>query len=101
MGGAFGQIKELYKLQKEARAMQKKMKAIHVTGKSEDELVEITINGTQEIEEIEIEERLLSAEEKKALVKGLKQAMKDAQKRLQKEMMKDMDINQLKGMLGS
>ncbi|MBW7953252.1 MAG: YbaB/EbfC family nucleoid-associated protein [Candidatus Dojkabacteria bacterium] len=100
MGGAFKQIKDIYKLQKEAREMQKKMKNIHVTGKSDDELVVVSINGTQEVEDITIEDRLLSPSEKKLLVKGIKQALKDAQKKLQKELMKDMDLGQLKGMLG-
>jgi len=101
MAGAFNQLKDLYKLQKEARAMQKKMKAVHVTGLSDDELVSVSINGTQEIEEIEIHDELLSPENKRDLVKDIKQAVKDAQKRLQKELMKDMDMSQIKGMLGA
>jgi DNA-binding protein YbaB len=100
MGGFFNQAKDMYNLQKEARAMQKKMKKLKIKGLSDDELIEVVINGTQEIEEIEIADSLLKIESKRELVKGIKQALKDAQKKLQKEMMKDMDINQLKGMLG-
>jgi DNA-binding protein YbaB len=101
MAGAFNQLKELYKLQKEARAMQKKMKGIHVIGLSDDELVSVAMNGAQEVEEIEIHDELLTAERKRDLVKSLKQALKDGQKKLQKELVKDMDISQIKGMLGS
>jgi DNA-binding YbaB/EbfC family protein len=101
MGGAFNQLKDLYKLQKEARAMQKKMKGITITGLSDDELVSITIDGTQEIQEMEISDELVNPEKKRDLIKDIKQAIKDAQKRLQKELMKDMDMNQIKGMLGS
>lgn len=100
MAGAFNQLKDLYKLQKEARSMQKKMKSTKVEGISDDELVRVFINGTQEIEEMEIDDQLLSVDRKRDLVKDIKQALKDSQKRLQKELMKDMDINQLKGMLG-
>ena len=100
MAGAFNQMKDLYKMQKEAREMQKKMKTVMVTGMSDNELVEIRINGTQEVEEIEIDDQLLDPDRKKDLIKDIKQALKDAQKKLQKELMKDMDINKLKDMLG-
>jgi DNA-binding protein YbaB len=60
----------------------------------------IRINGLQDIEEIEIDETLLSVEKKDALIKQIKEAMKDAQKKLQKEMMKGMDMDKLKGMMG-
>lgn len=81
--------------------MQKKMKGITITGFSDDELVSITIDGTQEIQEMEINDELVTPEKKRDLIKDIKQAVKDAQKRLQKELMKDMDMNQIKGMLGS
>lgn len=101
MAGMFNQAKDLYKLQKEAREMQKKMKKIRVTGMSDDELVSITLNGTQDIEEIELSDEIMGEDNKKNLIKGIKQAMKDAQKKLQKEMMKDMDMSQIKNMLGN
>jgi len=99
MAGAYNQIKDLYKMQKEAREMQKKMKAITIKGLSDDELVEITIDGTQEIIDIYIDDQLINIDGKKELVKRIKQSMKDAQKKLQKELMKGMDINQIKNML--
>jgi DNA-binding protein YbaB len=100
MAGMFNQAKELYKLQKEAREMQKKMKAIKVEGLSDDEMVKVIMDGTQEIIEIEIDDEMMSVDLKKELVKSLKQGLKDAQKQVQKQMMKDMDISQLKNMLG-
>ena len=96
----FGQAKDLLKLQKEAREMQKKMKQLRVVGESDDERVRITVNGTQEVEDIEIADDLMNADSKKDLIKGVKAALKDSQKKLQKEMMKDMDISQLRNMLG-
>ncbi|KXK09632.1 MAG: Nucleoid-associated protein YbaB [candidate division WS6 bacterium OLB21] len=84
MGGAFKQIKDIYKLQKEAREMQKKMKNIHVTGKSDDELVVVSINGTQEVEDITIEDRLLSPSEKKIISKGHKTSLKGRTKEASK-----------------
>lgn len=96
----FGNIKDLYKLQKEARAMQKKMKKLKISGLSKNERVEVVINGTQEVEEIHISDELMEIDKKKDLVKELKNAMKNAQKQLQKEMAKDMDMDSLKNMLG-
>lgn len=100
MAAGFGKLGELYKLQKEARAMQKKMKAIIIQGDSKNGLVVVRINGTNAVEDIDIDEELLSPDKKKDLIKSLKQAFKDANKRLQKEMMKDMDVNKMRGMLG-
>lgn len=97
---AFGQMKELYKLQKEARKMQKDMKKMRIEGISKDEKVKIIMNGLQNIEEIEIEDELLSPARKSDLVNAVKQANKDAGKRLQKEMAKGMDLEQMKSMLG-
>lgn len=96
----FGKAKDLYAMQKEARAMQKQMKQLRVEGESDDELLKIVMNGIQEIEDIEIHSDLLGVENKNDLVKALKQAWKAAQKNLQKEMMKDFDMDKLKGMLG-
>lgn len=100
MAGFLNQAKDLYKLQKEARTMQKKMKQIRIKGISDNEDVEVYIDGTQEIEDIVIADDLMSVENKKNLIKSLKQALKDAQKKLQKEMVKDMDVSQLKNMFG-
>jgi DNA-binding protein YbaB len=99
--GMFDQIKDLYKLQKEAREMQKKMKTVIVEGFSDDEDVKVRMNGLQELEDIEIADELLSPQNKKELTKALMQAIKDAQKRLQKELAKDMDMSQIKSMLGA
>ena len=97
----FSQLKDIYKLQKEAREMQKKMKDVKIVGLSDDEDIKIYMNGLQEIDTMDIADELMSVDNKKQLVKEIKEAMKDAQKKLQKELSKDMDISQLKSMLGS
>ncbi|MDD3647830.1 MAG: YbaB/EbfC family nucleoid-associated protein [Candidatus Dojkabacteria bacterium] len=97
---SFGKLGELYKMQKEAREMQKKMKALIIEGESKDGLVVVSINGTQEIEDISIDDSLMEVDKKEDLIKRIKQAVKAANKKLQKEMMKDMDLGKLKGMLG-
>ena len=97
----FNQLKDIYKLQKEAREMQKKMKEVKIVGISDDEDVKIYMNGLQEVDTMEISDELLSVDSKKQLIKEIKGAMKDAQKKLQKELSKDMDISKLKNMLGA
>jgi DNA-binding protein YbaB len=100
MALGFGKVGELYKLQKEARAMQKKMKAVIVDGESKSGEVVVRINGVNEVIDIDIDDSLLNVEEKDVLIKQLKQAFKSVQKKLQREMTKDMDISKLKGMMG-
>lgn len=100
MAVGFGKVGELYKLQKEARAMQKKMKAVIVDGESKAGDILVRINGVNEVVDIDIDDDLLTVGKKEHLVKKLKQAFKSAQKKLQREMMKDMDMNKLKGMVG-
>lgn len=99
--GMFDQLKDVYKLQKEAREMQKKMKALTIEAYSDDEDVKVVMNGMQEVEEIEINDELMNPDKKKYLIKAIKEALKDGQKKLQKELAKDMDIDQIKNMLGS
>ena len=100
MGLNFGKVGDLYKLQKEARAMQKKMKAVEVDGESKSGDVVVRINGVNEVVDIDIDESLLSPEKSDNLIKKLKQAFKAAHKKLQREMAKDMDMDRLKGMMG-
>jgi nucleoid-associated protein EbfC len=94
----FGQAKDLYKLQREAKKMQEEMKQVLVVGESKKSLVKVTLNGVQEMVDINIDEHLL--DDKVELKKHIKDAYSDAQKKLQKEMAKGMDMDKLKGMLG-
>lgn len=100
MANAFNQMKDLYKMQREAKKMQKKMKAVKVSGESRDGLVRMYFNGAQELEDMTIDSSLLSEDQVGNLVEDIKEAYKDFQKKLQKEMAKDVDIDQLRGMLG-
>ncbi|MBN2101163.1 YbaB/EbfC family nucleoid-associated protein [Candidatus Dojkabacteria bacterium] len=101
MANAFTQMKDLYKMQREAKKMQNEMRKIKVSGESKRGSVRMYFNGAQEIENITIDEELLDPERQDELVEAVKQAYKDYQKKLQKQMMKNFDMNQLRGMLGS
>ncbi|MBP9758096.1 YbaB/EbfC family nucleoid-associated protein [Candidatus Dojkabacteria bacterium] len=97
----FGKIGDLYKLQKEAKEMQSNLKNLKISGLSNNEDVEIVMDGTQEILEIGINDSLLSIDKKRYLEKAIIDAMKDAQKKIQKELMKDMNLDKIKQMLGN
>lgn len=100
MANPLGQAKDLYKLQREAKQMQKKLKEKVLSGESKDGRVRIHMNAAQEFEDIHIDDSLLDPDEFDTLKTGFKQAFKDYQKKLQKEMMKDFDMDSLRGMLG-
>ncbi len=100
MANPLGQMKDLYKMQKEAKAMQKKMREQKVVGESKSGEVVIYMNGAQEFEDFEIDENLLSPEMFDVLKRNFDEAFKDYQKKLQKEMMKDFDMDKIKQMMG-
>jgi DNA-binding protein YbaB len=101
MANVFGQMKELYKMQREAKKMQKKMRKVKVTGESKDGKIRMYFNGAQELEDVSIESSILSEENQEDVVNGIKEAYKDFQKKLQKKMAKNFDMDQLKGMMGN
>ena len=101
MANVFGQMKDVYRMQREAKKMQKKMREVKVTGESKDGLVRLYFNGAQELENATVDPELLDQDRLPDLVEGLKEAHKDYQKKLQKELAKDMDLGQLRDMLGS
>lgn len=100
MAHVFGQMKDLYKMQREAKKMQEQMRQIKVTGESKKGTVRMYFNGAQELENVTVDESLLDSDSPEAVICAIKEAYKDYQKKLQKEMSKNVDISQLKGMLG-
>jgi DNA-binding YbaB/EbfC family protein len=100
MANPFSQMKDLYKLQKEAKEMQKKLKDSKIQGESRDGFVTLYMNGAQEFEDINIDVSLLDPEMETVLKRDIEEAFKDFQKKLQKEMMKDFDMDKIKQMLG-
>lgn len=84
----FEKAKELYKLQKQAKDIKKKLKNTHI--ESELEGVTIIIDGEQEVMEIKISDEAMN--DKKTLQKSLEKAFNKAVKKSQQigaEMMKD------------
>lgn len=90
----FEKAKDMYKMQKEARKIKKQLANTHI--EAEHEGVKVTINGEQEVVEIDINDEAI--QDKKKLEKNLLQAFNKAIKKSQQvgaEMMKDVmgDLN--------
>lgn len=99
MALGLGSLKNVWEMQKQAKAMQKQMKDIAIEGSSKDGKVTVKMDGTQEIVDIVIADELLNVAMKDILKKDIKEAMKKAQEALQSHMMKNMDMDQIKNML--
>jgi DNA-binding YbaB/EbfC family protein len=91
-------IREMLKMQNEAKKMQNKLKEQKLVGESKDGLLKLYMNAAQEFEDIDIDPEILNPEEMDNFKKRMKQAFKDYQKKLQKQMAQSMDIDSLKNM---
>ena len=88
----FSKMKNLYELQKKARAIQKELKDVEVEASSNDGWVTVVFNGEQHMTEIQIDENALRPENKRELEKDLKNTISQAISRAQAvaaEKMKD------------
>ena len=77
----FNQMKDLYKMQKQAKEMKKQLKTIEV--EAEEDGVVVVVNAAQEVVSIDIDETLLQPGNKKRIEKGIMAAMQRANKKAQ------------------
>jgi len=75
--------KQLWELQKKAKAIQKELKETEVEAKAASGLVVVVFNGEQHIQSLEIDESLLKPENKRDLEKSIQQAIAEALSRVQ------------------
>jgi len=67
----FGKVKDLYRLQKQAREVQKELKDTEIEAKSNDGWVTVVFNGEQHLVEVQLSEEALKPENKKELEKQI------------------------------
>jgi len=79
----FDKAKQLYSLQKKARAIQKELRETEVEAKAAGGGVIVVFNGEQHIQEVSIDESLLTPEKKQELEKALEQAIAECVSRVQ------------------
>lgn len=84
----FDKAKDLYKLQKQAKEIKKKLKNTHIEAESDG--ITVIVNGEQEIMEIKISDEAMSDKDllEKNLVKCFNKAVKKSQQ-IGAEMMKE------------
>lgn len=87
----FGQMKDLYKMQKEAKKIKEKLKKMHI--EAEMDGVVVTINGEQEIINITISDEALT--HKTSLEENLRKAINKAIKKGQQ-----IAADEMKGIMG-
>ena len=74
-------MKDVYKLQKQAKEMKKIMKEIEI--EAEEDGVMVVVNAAQELIEVTIPDNLLLPENKKRIEKNIQEATKRAMKKAQ------------------
>lgn len=79
----FDKAKQVWGLQKKARAIQKELKETEVEAKAAAGKVVVIFNGEQHIQKVEIDPSLLEPDKKKELEKALEQAIAEAVSRVQ------------------
>jgi len=100
MGNVFSNMKDMYKLQREAKEMQKKLREVRITGASDDGSIKLFMNGAQEFEDIFIDQSLMDAADTDLFKRRFKEAFKDYQKNLQKQLASTVDLDELRKSFG-
>ena len=81
----FGQMKDMYQLQKKAKQLQKELKELEIEARSSDELVSVVVSGEMKIVSIDIDDSLMAPEKKSQLEQSLKDTVGQAMTRAQNE----------------
>src|SRR6185295_16422630 len=93
MAGMFSQMKDMYKMQQQAKQMKAKLKNIHIEAESSG--VKIVITAEFEIVSLSIPEELLSPEKKALVEKAVTDAFQKAMKKAQ-----EVAAQEMKGIMG-
>ena len=83
-----GKMKDMYKLQKQAKQIKKKLKKIHI--EAEEKGVVVTVDGEQNVISISISDEAM--ENKSALEKSIKEALNKATKKSQQIAAEEMKV---------
>lgn len=91
--GLFGQAKDLYKLQKQAKKIKEELKNLHI--EAEINGIAVVINGEQEVVEVRIAPELLTVENQTKLQGDLLTVFNKAVKKSQ-----EVAAEKMRGMMG-
>lgn len=79
----FNKLKQIQELRKKAKELQNSLSEEVVTSSAEKDKIKISMDGNQQVQEINIDGELLSLENKERLEKGLKEAYNKGIKEVQ------------------
>lgn len=79
----FDKAKKLWELQSKAKQLQKELREMEFIGEELGGKVKVILNGEQKVLSIEVDDSLISIEEKEALIKFISQAFTSAVKKSQ------------------
>lgn len=95
----FGQMKELYALQKKAKQLQKELKDMEIEASSTGGEVTVVVSGEMKMMSVDINPEYLNSENKTKLENAIKDAVGQAMSRAQSEsasrmqpLLKDMNL---------
>ena len=86
MPSMFSKLKEIKDLRSQAKTLQNALKDEHVETSAAWGKVKVKMNGNQEVEEVTIDQELLTPSKKTDLENGVKDAINDANHKVQKIM---------------
>jgi len=89
----FKQMKDMYKMQKEAKAIKKELAQIHI--EAEISGVVVLVSAEQELISVQIPDEMMGAENKAKLQKAIVEATKKATKKAQ-----EIAAEKMKGIMG-
>ncbi|MFH2104869.1 MAG: YbaB/EbfC family nucleoid-associated protein [Parcubacteria group bacterium] len=90
-----GKLKQFKDLKKQAGELKSNLAEETVTGESKKGLVKITMNGNQEIQNVEVDDSLLASDQKETLENAIKEAFGKAIKEVQSLMMRKIQSGEI------
>jgi hypothetical protein len=81
----FGQMRDMYSLQKKAKQLQKELKDMEIEAKSNDGAVTVIVTGEMKLSSIDINPEFLTADNKKTLENAIKDTVGTAMAKAQAE----------------
>lgn len=91
MGNMQGMMKKMQKMQKEMEEAQKELNAQEFTGVANNDLVQVTVNGEKQVQNVTIKEEIIDPEDKEMIEDLVLLALNDAFKKV------DMETEQVLG----
>ncbi len=81
----FGQMKEMYQLQKKAKQVQKELKDLEIEARSTGGEVMVVVSGEMKVTQIDFSEAALQSENKRLLEQAVKDTVNQAMTKAQNE----------------